>query len=82
MMFGNTVWESDAAAPHPPEALSRVSAYDWFGSFAFAPVGLAIWGPIADGIGISDALWLAAVALVRLDDCCCCAVRDVRAIAD
>jgi hypothetical protein len=31
-----------------PEALSRVSAYDWFGSLAAVPVGMLIWGPIAD----------------------------------
>ena len=37
MMFGNTVWESALQRHIRPEALSRVSAYDWFGSFAFAP---------------------------------------------
>ena len=37
----------------PDESLSRVSAYDWFGSLAFQPLGLAIWGPIAEVIGIS-----------------------------
>ena len=34
-----------------PAALSRVSAYDWFGSLAFQPLGLAIAGPLAAGIG-------------------------------
>jgi hypothetical protein len=41
-----------------------VSAYDWFGSLAFNPVGMAIWGPIAAVIGISPALWLATALLV------------------
>ena len=36
----------------PDESLSRVSAYDWFGSIAFQPLGMAIWGPIAALIGI------------------------------
>ena len=77
MMFGNTVWESTLQRHIRPEALSRVSAYDWFGSLAFAPVGLAIWGPIADGIGIGDALWLAAL-LSAVSTVMLLAVRDVR----
>jgi hypothetical protein len=44
----------------PHESLSRVSAYDWFGSLAFQPLGLAIWGPISEWIGISAALGVAA----------------------
>ena len=54
MMFGNAVWESALQRHIRPDALSRVSAYDWFGSFAFAPVGFAIWGPIADAVGTSE----------------------------
>jgi hypothetical protein len=41
-----------------------VSAYDWFGSLAFQPIGFAIWGPIAALIGLSPALWLATGLLV------------------
>ena len=44
--------------------LSRVSAYDWFGSFAFAPIGFAIWGPIADAVGTSEALWISGAISV------------------
>ena len=77
MMFGNTVWESTLQRHIRPDALSRVSAYDWFGSFAVAPVGFAIWGPIADGIGIGDALWLAAVLSVASTGLLL-SVRDVR----
>ena len=43
----------------PPESLSRVSSYDWFGSLALDPIGLAIWGPIAAVIGINASLWTA-----------------------
>jgi hypothetical protein len=35
-----------------------VSAYDWFGALAFRPLGLALWGPVAIAIGLSEALWL------------------------
>jgi MFS family permease len=60
LMLGNTLWESTLQRHIPAEQLSRVSAYDWFGSLAFQPVGLAIWGPIAGQIGIEAALWTAA----------------------
>jgi len=59
MMVGMSVWESTLQRHIPGESLSRVSSYDWFGSLAFYPLGLAIWGPVAAAIGISDALWLA-----------------------
>jgi hypothetical protein len=59
LMVSNTVWESTLQRHIPPAMLSRVSAYDWFGSLAFQPLGLALWGPIAAGIGVSSALWLA-----------------------
>jgi MFS family permease len=64
MMLGNSLWESTLMCRVPDESLSRVSAYDWFGSLAFQPVGLAIWGPIAGVIGIYDALWVATGLLV------------------
>jgi predicted MFS family arabinose efflux permease len=64
MMLGNTIWESTLQRHVPRESLSRVSAYDWFGSFALAPAGLAIWGPAAALIGIGPALWVAAVLLL------------------
>jgi hypothetical protein len=41
-----------------------VTPYDWFGSFAFYPLGLAAWGPSAAAIGVSLALWLASALLI------------------
>jgi len=44
-----------------PEALrSRVSSYDVLGSFIFVPLGAAIAGPVAAGIGIRETLLVAA----------------------
>jgi hypothetical protein len=63
MMLGNTVWESTLQRHIPADSLSRVSAYDWFGSFAFNPIGLAIWGPVAVLIGISASLWVVTVLM-------------------
>jgi MFS family permease len=61
LMIGMSVWESTLQRHIPAEALSRVSSYDWFASFAFYPVGLAIWGPISAAIGLHTSLWLAFV---------------------
>ena len=63
----------------PEESLSRVSGYDWFGSLAFAPLGLVIWGPVAELAGTAGALWISGgislVAAVLL-----LSVREVRAV--
>lgn len=54
-----SLWESTLQRHIPGESLSRVSSYDWFGSLAFYPLGLAIWGPVATAVGVSASLWLA-----------------------
>lgn len=59
MALAISVWESTLQRHVPGESLSRVSSYDWFGSLAFYPLGLAVWGPIAAAIGIGVSLWLA-----------------------
>jgi MFS family permease len=58
MMLGNSVWESTLQRHIPGQELSRVSSYDWFGSFVFYPLGLAGWAAVAGAIGISATLWL------------------------
>jgi MFS family permease len=70
-----SVWEATLQRHVPGESLSRVSSYDWFGSLAFYPLGLAIWGPIAAAIGVSTSLWLSfgmaaamTVALLSVPD--------------
>jgi len=59
MALAISVWESTLQRHVPGESLSRVSSYDWFGSLAFYPLGLAVWGPVAAVIGVSVSLWLA-----------------------
>lgn len=66
LMLGNTVWESTLQRHVPAESLSRVSAYDWFGSMAFTPLGYVAWGPLAEAIGLRPALWLAFGLLVAV----------------
>lgn len=41
----------------PEEKLSRVSAYDWFGSVAMVPVATGLAGPVESLVGRSQALW-------------------------
>ena len=59
-MIFNSLWETSLQQHVAPAALSRVSAYDWFGSLAFQPIGLVIAGPMAATIGVSTTLWIAA----------------------
>jgi MFS family permease len=56
-----TLWETTLQRNVPPEALSRVSAYDWMGSTALRPLGLAIVGPIAEAVGVKETLLAAFV---------------------
>jgi hypothetical protein len=51
----------------PERAQSRVSSYDALGSFVLTPLGLVSAGLIATGIGTSNALWLAAGAILALN---------------
>ncbi|HKH64588.1 MAG TPA: hypothetical protein VKA35_03925 [Solirubrobacterales bacterium] len=46
-----------------PPVRTRVSAYDWFGSLALEPIGLAVVGPLAVAVGTSETLWLSAAAI-------------------
>jgi MFS family permease len=64
-----------------PDMISRVSSYDYLGSLAFYPAGLALAGPLADAFGVTAVLWTSAgvaiaVSLFQLS------WRDVRAPKD
>src|SRR6202042_2321706 len=66
-MLFNTLWETTLQQHVPPASLSRVSAYDWFGSLLCQPLGLALAGGVAGGVGVSRTLWIpAAVDLVAV----------------
>ena len=49
-------WETALAERVPPHLLSRVSAYDWMGSLALAPVGYLLAGPAGEALGTSEVL--------------------------
>jgi MFS family permease len=79
-LFG-TLWETTLQREVPADRLSRVSAYDWFGSVALLPVGYAVVGPLTAVLGVTPLLWIALVALV-LPTVAVLGVRDVRTIRD
>lgn len=64
MSLASVLYETVLASVIPRESLSRVYAYDWFGSLALEPVGMALIGPAAAGIGISPTLWAVSILLV------------------
>lgn len=66
LSLAEILYETTQAQQIPAETLSRVIAYDWLGSLALEPVGLALIGPVAAGLGVSTTLWLSAVAVTLL----------------
>ena len=58
-IFG-VVWTTSMQSNIPKQSYSRVVSYDAFGSYALAPIGIAIAGPVANWIGISHTLLIAA----------------------
>jgi MFS family permease len=62
-----TLWFTIFQREVPEHAQSRVSSYDSLGSFVLTPLGFVGAGVIAAGIGISNAAWLAAGAILLLN---------------
>ena len=44
----------------PDHLMSRLSSFDWFGSVVLNPLGYALVGPLANVLGVSTTLYLAA----------------------
>lgn len=65
VMYAN--WMTTLQTNVPEDALSRVGSYDAFGSLAFAPLGLLLAGPMADGLGArASLLIMGTIALVAV----------------
>jgi MFS family permease len=73
----NVFWFTVVQREVPAGELSRVSSWDHLGTYALTPLGLALVGPIAAGIGISATLYSAA-ALALLLTLCVLATPAVR----
>jgi predicted MFS family arabinose efflux permease len=73
----NVFWFTVFQREIPANEISRVSSWDYLGSSALQPIGLAVVGPIAGVIGISATLYSAA-ALAALFTVLVLAVPAVR----
>jgi MFS family permease len=71
------LWDTSLQENIPKETLSRVYSYDGLGSFVLIPVGQAVVGQVADGIGTSATL-LGACGLVLASSLAVLCVPDVR----
>ena len=61
------IWGTALQKEVPREALSRVSAFDAFGSVLLRPVGLIIAAPMAEWIGVTRTLEIfAGVSVVAI----------------
>jgi MFS family permease len=59
-------WATTMQQEIPPAMLSRLSSYDALGSFALAPVGTVVAGPLAGAYGTSAVLTAGAILVVLL----------------
>jgi MFS family permease len=59
LMIFNSLWETTLQRHIPDASLSRVSAYDWFGSLMMQPLGFALVGPAVVLFGQTRWLWIA-----------------------
>ena len=51
-------WSTTMQTHIPEESFSRVTSYDAFGSFALAPIGIVIAGPLSMYYGVHTVLWV------------------------
>jgi MFS family permease len=51
-----TLWDTSIQEQVPPNAVSRVSSYDFSVSLGLMPLGMAVAGPIAAAVGLHETL--------------------------
>lgn len=76
----DTLWETTLQRTIPAAILSRVSAYDWFGSVAFVPLGYILVAPLSGAFGARGTLFLGA-AIVTGSCAIVLSSRTVRALS-
>lgn len=79
--LGDTLWLTTLQRHVPTQALSRVSSFDWLGSLALRPLGLAAAGAIAAAVGLRTTLW-ATAAVLLLATLGILSVRSVRMLGN
>ena len=56
----SAVWDATLQIRIAPESMARVSSWDWMTASGLWPLGLVLAGPVAQLMGLTDALWLSA----------------------
>ncbi len=81
-VFG-VLWGTTLQHEIPTQLLSRLSAYDWFGSLVMLPIGMAVVGPVSAIIGVKTTLVVCAstMAVLIAVTLCVPAVTQLRAPA-
>jgi hypothetical protein len=62
----NTFWYTAIQREVPAGEMSRVTSWDYLGTLAAQPLGLALTGPVAAAVGISETLYAAAALWIVL----------------
>lgn len=62
----NTLWWTALQENVPAEVISRVVSYDYAGSYLLMPLGVAMAGPLAAGIGLRAAMIATSVVSLAL----------------
>jgi MFS family permease len=73
----NTLWWTALQENVPAETISRVISYDYAGSYLLMPLGVAMAGPLAAGIGLRGAMIATSIVSLALM-AATLLVRDVR----
>jgi len=73
----SVLWSTTLQNEIPTQVLSRISAYDWFGSMVLLPIGMAGVAPIAAIIGVRATLFGSGGLMVLLI-CVALAIPSVR----
>lgn len=79
--LANTWWETTLQRRIPETVFARVRSYDILVSFVFMPVGMILFGPLADHVGYERTLLIAA-ALVAVTNVVVAFVPGVRAVTE
>jgi predicted MFS family arabinose efflux permease len=73
------LYETTLQQQVPTEAFGRVASWDWMGSTALRPIGLAVMGPLAAAVGVRPVL-AGSATIVLLSLAALLAVPEVRAM--
>ncbi|AZS39081.1 MULTISPECIES: MFS transporter [Microbacterium] len=61
-----TLWVTTLQSRIPPDAISRVSSYDWLGSLSLNPVGNVVIGVVAAAFGAPIVIYVVVFILVAM----------------